>query len=266
MGSHRLFLKLLLASSLNLFSLAASADAPQLQFITHEFPPLNFNQNGEVAGLAADVVRELQRRNDMHAPFAMMPFSRAYMMALTTPNVVLFFATRDTEREKLFQWVGPIANVSASFYAPSGSSIKIDSLSDAKRIQAIIVQLGGHPEQTLRKLGFTNLRAVNSTRDAIRLLLLPENKNALALLTSVVVPDTLNQLELPADAIQPIYTLDKLQAYVAVSKGTSPAVVRDLQKTLDDMKRDGTFATIHAKWLPHEKPPGVKPDPNVDSP
>ncbi len=98
------------------------------------FHRFNFSQNGEVAGLAADVVRELQRRNDIHAPFAMVPFSRAYMTALTTPNVVLFFATRDPEREKLFQWVGPIANVSASFYAPNGSAIKIDSLDDAKRI------------------------------------------------------------------------------------------------------------------------------------
>jgi polar amino acid transport system substrate-binding protein len=265
MGRHRLFLQLLIASSLCLLSSAASADTPQLQFLTHEFPPFNFSQNGEVAGLAADVVRELQRRNDMHATFTVVPFVRGYMTARTTPNVVLFFVTRDPDREKLFQWVGPIGNVSASFFAPNGSAIKIDSLTDAKRVPAIIVQNGSHPEQVLHKLGFTNIRDVNSSRDAIRMLLLPENKNALALLTGVVVPDTLTQLGLPADGVQPIYTLDKLQAYIAVSNGTSPSVARDFQKALDDMKRDGTFAAIHAKWLPHEKPPGMKPEPTIDT-
>jgi polar amino acid transport system substrate-binding protein len=253
----------LLALGLSLSLVPASADATAIQFFTHEFPPFNFTRNGEITGLAADVVRELQRRNNIQAPFEVVPFVRGYMTATSTPDVALFFVTRDAQREKLFQWVGPIANVPTNFYARSGATVKISSMDDARRAPVIFVQRSGHPEQLLNKLGFSNLHVTNSVSDEIRMMLLPGNENTLALVVSAVVPNTLKQLGLPADTLQPIYEVDKLQGYIAFSKGTAPTVVAQFQKALDDMKRDGTFGVIYAKWFPHDKPPGIKPEPQT---
>ncbi|MBV8665324.1 MAG: transporter substrate-binding domain-containing protein [Burkholderiaceae bacterium] len=251
---------MLLALGLDLPLVQAYAADTELHFITHEFPPLNFSRNGEVTGLAADVMRELQRRTDTQDSFEVVPFARGYMTATSMPNVVFFFVARSPDRERLFQWVGPIANVSTSFYVSQNATVKIDSMDDARHAPSIFVHHGSHPDQLLRQLGFSNIRQANSTFDAIRMLLLPGNENDIALMTDIIVPDMLERLKLPSDALRAVYPVDKLQAYIAFSKGTPAAVVANFQRALDDIKRDGSFAAIHAKWLPHEKPPGLNPD------
>jgi polar amino acid transport system substrate-binding protein len=43
--------------------------------------------------------------------------------------------------------------------------------------------------------------------------------------------------------------------YLAFSRKTPDEVVRRWQAALDDLKKDGTFARLFAKWLPGKKMP-----------
>lgn len=254
----------ILSTCLLVSTVHAASDPLVLQFFTHELPPLNFSENGETLGLCSDIVRELQKRTNMTAPLTVVPWARGYQLATKLPNTALFFTTRTAERESLFQWVGPIVNVSSNFYAKAGSSLKIDSLADASRVKHIIVHRGSHHEQALTKLGWNNLISVNTPDDAVRTLLRQENDEALTLLTAASIPSILSKRGFAVDAAKPVYLARKSQGYIAISKSTSPEVAIKLQKALDDMKRDGSFAAIYKKWLPNEKQPELKPEAEID--
>ncbi len=243
----------------------ALAAPPPLQFITHELPPLNFSDNGKPAGFCVDLVRELSLRAGVRAPVSIMPFARAYVVATSTPNVALFFTSRSSEREALFSWVGPIANVRSDFYVRADSAIVVNKLDDLRAVKAIITHRGSHNEEALKRLGFKNVVAVNRPEEAVRMLAENLYGDAALLITSAVVPQSLKKYGQPPNAIKPVYLARKLQGFIAFSKGTPADVVARFQAALDGMKRDGSFDALQQKWLIADAAVGNKPEQDIDN-
>lgn len=243
---------------------AASAQAAPLRFLTHELPPMNFATSGGISGFSVELVRELMKRTGIDGPIEMMPFVRAYRTALDSPNTVVFFTSRTAEREQLFAWVGPIANVRNEFFVRRGSNIKIEQMADLRRAKAILVHRGSNNEQSLRRLGFNNLELVNRPEDAVRLMANTAHADSLGFITSMVVPETLKKYGLAPDLIKPVFLAHQLQAYLAFSLKTPANVVERFQDALDKMKRDGSFDTLYHKWLPLDTPPGITPEAAID--
>ncbi|MEJ6000699.1 substrate-binding periplasmic protein [Paucibacter soli] len=242
----------------------AMAAGQQLQFLTHELPPLNYRDGASVTGLCTELVRELQRRSGVGGEIELMPWARAVAMAANTPNVALFFTTRTAEREAQYQWIGPIVNVSSSVYMRAGARLNVERIGDLAAVKQIIVHRGSFLEQALRRLGLQRLTLANTPEDALRLLLLQDLDDAVMVLTDPVVPAAGKKLRVPLDALKPVLVVHKGQGYLALSKGTAPDTAALLQKELDAMKRDGTFAAIYAKWLPQAAAPGLLPEPALD--
>jgi polar amino acid transport system substrate-binding protein len=247
----------------------AMASAPafsisKLEFVTEEFPPLNFNnkKSGQADGYGSELLREILRRNALNAPLTVLPWARAYKLAQTQANVGLYCAVRTDEREKLFQWVGPIGNITSVLYALPNSDLHPNSLADAKAARSVIALREGYSAQMLRRLGFNNLVLATNSTEAVRLLTTGGDKTLL-LISALTVPETLAKLGLPNNAIKPLLIVMKKQLYIAFSPDTAPAVVKRFQDTLDDMRRDGSFADIHHKWFPGEKLPGLEREPDV---
>jgi polar amino acid transport system substrate-binding protein len=57
--------------------------------------------------------------------------------------------------------------------------------------------------------------------------------------------------------VESVFTVSTDLTYIAFSRATSPDLVAGWQNRLDEMKRDGSFQAIYAKWLPAETPPGI---------
>jgi len=88
---------------------AASTGAEHMTAVTEEFRPMNYTENGVVRGYTADIARELLARANIDYSLASYPWARAYQMAQHQPDVLIFSIVRTPEREKLFQWVAPVA-------------------------------------------------------------------------------------------------------------------------------------------------------------
>ena len=237
--------------------------APALEFVTEEFPPLNFNnKDGQADGFGSELVREILRRNGLTAPLTVLPWARAYKTAQTQANVGLYCTVRNDEREAVFQWVGPIGYITSVLYINAGSSLRPVSLSDARAAHNVIALRDGYSAQLLRRMGFDNVMLANNNTDALRLMTTGGDQTLL-LVSSLTVARTLAKLGLPGDAIKPVLTVMRRQLYIAFSLGTAPAVVKRFQATLDEMKHDGSFVGLHRKWFPGEKPPGFEREADV---
>ncbi len=227
----------------------------ELTIITENYPPLNFEKNGKATGQATEVVEELLKRTRTKADIQIMPWDKGYKAVLEQPNSALFTTVMNHERKKLMQWVGPISALDTNFYSLKGSHITIKTIEDAKKIGKIATVNDYYSEQMLKKEGFTNIQSFHDEESAVRSLLKGETQ--LMIDDNTVMPSLLKKVGASTDSVENVFTVSTDLGYIAFSKNTSPDIISRWQKNLDDMKRDGSFDRIYAKWLPGQMPPGI---------
>ncbi len=227
--------------------------ADPLRVLTEELPPLNFTANGKLSGLSVEVVREIMRRTGDPDTIQSVPWARGYRAALEEPNVVLFSTTRTEEREELFQWVGPLVEWSFVFYKKRGSPIALQHLDDARQVGSIATYRDDVREQFLKEKGFTNLDSSPKLISCARKLL--EGRVDLWLDSNLSARQIVSQIGHDPKDIEPVLTVKTNHLYIAFSKQTDSAKVKQWQATLNEMSRDGTFQRIYKRWLPDETPP-----------
>ncbi len=71
------------------------------------WPPFMFKQDGEITGIATDVVRATFKKAGVSLKIQIYPWARAYKTALDKKNTMVFMLYRTPDREELFKWIGP---------------------------------------------------------------------------------------------------------------------------------------------------------------
>lgn len=229
----------------------------QLTIYCEEDQPREFlTKDGALSGMSVEIVREIQKRVGNTDQIKMVPWARGYTEIQNQPNVVLFSMARNAERNTMFQWVGPIDEISYAFYAKSGSPIVIKSLEDAKKVKSIGVIKNEIRELFLKKAGFTNLVEADDTAQNYKKLvtgridLLPASSDPTELESKT------KEIGLKATDFKNVYVFTKTQLYVAMSKETSANLVKSWNEALDAMKADGTYEKIFRKYFPQKALPG----------
>jgi polar amino acid transport system substrate-binding protein len=248
---------LILLSVLLGFAVGAQAagETAALKILTEENPPLNFSKDGEITGLATEVVRALVKRTGTDGKIRLVAWQEGYQALLEQPGVALFSTVMTAERKPLFQWVGPLAVLDTNLYALKGSGVAIANLDDARKVNKIATVAKYYSEQILQKEGFTNTQSYPNREATVRELL--DGKVQLLASSNLGMPAALKQVGGSMDDVEIAFTLSTDLFYIAFAKGTSPRLVARWQDALDGMKRDGSFAKIYARWLPAEIPPGI---------
>lgn len=231
----------------------ANAAGTSLTLYTEEYPPLNFSRAGKPAGLGVEVVEEILRRTGQQAQISVVPWARGYQAAQSEPNTGLFVTMRTDEREQLFKWVGPIIVAVTSFYALKGSGLHIASLEQAATAGTIAVPRQWYSYQTLKAKGLPNLYGVIGPQQMMNML--RHHRVPLAVVDNVTLNELLALGELKPADVEPLHSFMRTYAYIAFSPQTDDALISQWQRTLDEMKRDGSFATIYQRWLPDQEMP-----------
>lgn len=237
---------------------ASLAQAAALRMLTEQAPPFSFIRDGEVTGLGVDIVEALASRTATPIRITLLPWSRAYRLAQQDEPMGIFMTTRNAERENLFRWVGPVDTSVTAFYGKGGSGLRIRSLDDARTVARILVPRDWYSHQLLRQLGFTNIHPVDKPEDMARMVL--HGRADVMVSANVELPLIAARAGGKASDFEVLQPINKVHDYIAFSRATPPALVQRWQQALDEMKRDGSFARIYAKWLPGEVPPGIGPD------
>lgn len=232
-------------------SLAAPPDAP-LRLLSEEFPPINFTEGGRPSGLAVEVVQAVLKRLGQTRDIEFQPWARAYREAQGREPMALFAAARIPERERLFQWAGPIVTFYSSFYARAGAE-RLKRLDDARQAGDVLVVRDWYTAQQLMSEGFHNLRYVTDPTQGLRMLL--AGRAPLFASERISMQGALAAAGVDPAALEEVYTFASSDGYIAFSPGTPKRVVTAWQREIDAMKRDGSFQAIYKRWLPQDLPP-----------
>ncbi len=230
----------------------SSAAGVRLRLLSEEFPPINFTEAGQPSGLAVEVVQQVMVRLGQVVPIEFLPWARAYRDAQGRQPIALFSAARIPERERLFQWAGPIVTFYSSFYARAGAE-RLKRFDDARHAEDVLVVRDWYTAQQLASEGFKNLRYVSDPIQGLRMLL--AGRSSLFATERISMPSTLQSAGIGPDALAEVYTYASSDGYIAFSPGTPRRVVAAWQGEIDAMKRDGSFQAIYKRWLPQDNPP-----------
>ena len=238
--------KKLLGTAFLLLFLFHPAFSSELKILTENLPPLNYIKDGMLVGPSVEIVKEIQKRVGYHEPIQVYPWARAYQMALEQENIVLFGMTHAKDRQDKFYWVGPLATKRDILVAKKGSSLKINSLEDAKKVNRIGTLRDDTREQFLKEYGFTNLESVSDEQNNAKKLILGRID-----LWAYKQPGLKTVCELAGidyNEIEEVYHLREIEVSIAFSKKTSVAIVEKWRNAFNDMLADGTITRIRNKW------------------
>jgi polar amino acid transport system substrate-binding protein len=116
--------------------------AKDLTYLTEQYPPFNFLENGRLQGISIDLLEMVWERMGVdlnRSIIKILPWAECNQTALNKRNTVICAMAKSPEREHLFKWAGPIGPFRTVLLAKKSRNISITSPEDLNdyRIGAI---------------------------------------------------------------------------------------------------------------------------------
>lgn len=225
--------------------------AERVYIFTENYPPYNEAVDGkayahkaeDITGICTDMVKAMMARTDFDFVMKMRAWSYAYKWVQEHENHGLFCTARTKEREDQFQWVGPLASINWTLFAAPGSTLKLASLEDARKLK-----IGGYKGDVMSDYlidqGFNVTTSISGDVNARRLSL---GEIDLWVTDGLVGPKVAKE-KYGIEGLRPVLVFRETPMYLAMSKQTDPAVVAKLQKALDAARKAGEIDQINARY------------------
>ena len=227
---------------------AVLAEGINMQAIV--YPPLVYDENGDVQGVAPEVVRAIQAELGDTNPLVVVPWLRGYQLAQSGKRQALFAIVRIPERETLFKWVGPIFSEGDYFFQKRGAALGVETLDDARNVSRIAVRRDGYTHQALKAKGFTNLDVGPSYDSSYKKL--AQERVDLVLMGERTYYYMVKKAGLdPNDFERTDCKFGNSSAWLAFSKDIPDETVARWQQALDRLKADGTYGAIMKRNFRH---------------
>lgn len=224
-----------------------------LAYMTEEYPPFNFEENGELKGIAVDVLVEIFNRMDSgltREHIRVFPWARGYKRALGEKNTMLFSTIRTEEREKLFKWVGPVAENRIVVIALKDKPIVIDSAEDLNKYKYGVIRkdIG---EQLIVKAGVDKSRIQPGAKVISIIKKMKLNRIDAWAYGESVANWFIKQHGYDPAEFKTVYELMKQgDLYFAFHKDTPDSLIDKFQQALDALKKkDGAEKSEYEKIL-----------------
>ena len=236
-----------LAAVLNAPAMAKAPAQQGLQMVTEYNPPAEYlDAKGKVSGVTVDLLRIIMQRLGEQGQFTIMPWSRALLYAQTQSEVILFETVRTTEREPLFNWVGPLKHYQIWLYARSD---RADNLLTDEQLSASNIACSYRNSaivDDVRRLGFSeknNLVLTTKVGDCVGML----NRGRVDLITvsEIMLHATHQQLAAENITLKAVKYLTERQLYLAFSADIDAPRVARWQHALEQSYQDGTMRKLY---------------------
>ncbi len=227
----------------------ALAKEGALTIITENWPPYNYEENGEVKGFSTEIVQAIIKKLNLSYEVQLLPGARGEKLLDEGSHVMNFSLFRTSERETRYKWIGPIAEDAIYFYKKKGNPLEIATLEDAKNVKRVACRHKGLVLSVLQKEGFTNLDLTTKPKRIVR-------KVAMGIVdlsvseTPLGVRYWLTKAKLPTDSLeQTPVKLVEFPLYIACTKDIPDQVIQQWQDALEQIKASATYTRIYNKYI-----------------
>jgi len=215
------------------------AKAGKIQFMIEENPPYNFSKNGEMKGIAVDLLAAITKGSEHQVTagdIEMLPWARGYRIVQTTPDTCLFSMGRTRQREDQFKWVGPIAELTIGLVAKKEKHITINSIQDLAPYRIGTIR-DGAPEQLLIKAGYAANKVERVTKPDQNIQKLARDRIDLLAFNTDSTRYTMIRMGLNPDDYETVFSLKKIMLYYAFNIDTDDTIINKLNRSLDQLEK-----------------------------
>lgn len=206
--------------------------------MTEEYPPYNFEENGEQKGVSIELLRDIwARMGEKPARVNFMPWARAYRDIREKDGQVLFSMARTPERENLFQWACPITSARFTLFARTDSGIVIRSREEIGQYAVGVIR-DDITEILVRTYGGgARIEAVGEMD--LNMKKLDAGRVDLVAYSEEAFPEYLRANGLPEDRYRAVFPLDEIPVCFAFSKDVDPHFVARFRAALKALSDSG---------------------------
>lgn len=232
---------------------ACVGHAADLVAYTEEWAPYNFTAEGTIKGISTDILRAACNAATLDCEIRMVPWARAYKSAGSIPNTLIFTTARKPSREQEFLWVGPILPRTTWVYGRAELESSTHSVHDLSSQRVGVVRdEAAQQDLVAAGLPLTALVIQPSNTDVLKMLM---GSMVDAMVdTEVGMEWNLRTAAVASHTVKKLFKLsDEGAYYYALNLQSDPALVRRLQRAIDQLRRSGKLDAIVRHYI--GKPP-----------
>ncbi len=214
-----------------------------LTVVTENWKPYNYEENGVAKGISTVVVEKILKHAKIKYKLRVLPWARAYMMAQSKKDCLIYTIIRISPRETLFKWVRPLGKggVTSLYRLKKNTSISFNTLEKAK-IYSIVANMSSMDHLWLEFNNFPNIHMSVKPRHSIRMLfakrvdLLPFN--------DAVIKDEFESAGYDLNKVTKIMPLFRTPPYFALSLFTSDYILLKLRDSYDELIKSKQISLV----------------------
>lgn len=252
-----LFLFLLLFAGLTGSAEESPPHLTDLTWLTEEYPPYNFMDNGTPSGLMVDMVTAIAGKAGEELPresLTFLPWSEAYQNAVHTPGTVIFSIAKTPEREDLFSWIGPVVTADITLYSSRSRNISIHDPADLAgyTIGAVADDVA---IDSLYRSGVDRTTIITGPDPYTLISSLENGTIDLFAYGDIAAEYHIKNATGKSGYFRVSGRIDTVPVYIGVNKETSPDLVEKIRDGFEELKKSRTdgemseYDQILSSWL-----------------
>lgn len=224
--------------------------AKDVQVITEDWAPYNYEKNSKVVGFGTEVVEETLKEAGVSYDIGLYPWARAYQMVQNNPNTLIYTISRTEERENMFEWVGPFApRTMYLFKLKSKKEIAVKNLDDLKKYKIGVVKSDAM-EGFFKEKGFNETQLDDVVSEDLNIKKLFIGRVDFITGSELALSYKMKELNFNyGDLEKTLLLVDSGGYYMALNKKTPKEIVDKIKTAFEKLKKNGKIEEISKKYL-----------------
>jgi polar amino acid transport system substrate-binding protein len=226
-----------------------SGQSKEIKVVTEFLEPYQIkNPDGTLGGFSTDVVKALFEITEDQAEIEVMPWARAYEIALHKPNILIYSIARTKIRDTKFHWIGALKEERLYFWGLKKHYTKTNYDVSALKNYKIAVSRNSNSAQYLMSQNFSNIYQLANERQNMNMLFI--DRVDLILATQITIETRAKSLGYDFNELQRLNEVAALnnKLSIAFSLGTSSILVQKYQAAFQQLVTNGQLAKLKEKW------------------
>ena len=232
--------------------------ARDLTYITEQFPPYNYQEDGKLQGVSVDLLEKAWEGmgvNLNRSVIQLLPWTEGYQKTLDKTNTVLFSTARLPQREQLFKWAGPIGPIRNVLLAKRDKDISITAPEDLEKYRIGAINDDSAVQMLLDKGVKKEDLVLETTSGPIIEMLQNESIDAWAY-GDVAGIWLVQKKGANSSDFKVAYEFGQTDYYYAFNKETPDSLVQSFQQALDNVKNNtgedelSDYERLLSKYVP----------------
>jgi len=227
----------------------------EIKVVTEYLSPFQIKKvDGSLGGFSTEIIHELFKLTDDTANITVMPWARAYKIAQSERNVLIFSIARTKHREDKFNWIGTLMRQKYYFWGVKERFPKNQySMNELMPLNIATIRNTNRHEYLLSN-NFKKIHSLIHEEQQIKMLY--ENRTDLVIEAELSLFEMIKRYGISADSIKKVAEIPELDAQlsVAFSKGTSAHLIKKYSDAFKALEKNGTILNLKLKWgIPSEE-------------